>query len=111
MSPVTASLLVCFFVIGSLSDIVWRRIPNSLVAVVFVTGVSLSFWTAGWSGAVTAVLLALLGLSLWLPLYVAGRMGAGDIKLFAACSAWLFSIMHVLIAAAATAIAGGVLAL
>jgi prepilin peptidase CpaA len=50
------------------------------------------------------------GFLVWLPFYVLGWIGAGDVKLAAACGAWLG--MHgVLRASAVAAMVGGVLAL
>src|SRR5690606_27782218 len=58
-----------------------------------------------------AVLFSLVGLVIWLPFYALGMLGAGDVKLFAASSVWLVSLTHVFVAAAASAIIGGVLAI
>jgi prepilin peptidase CpaA len=50
-----------------------------------------------------------LGLALWLPFYALGWLGAGDVKLFAAASAWLGPLRS-LEGAIAAAVAGGALA-
>jgi prepilin peptidase CpaA len=79
---------------ASLWDIRTRRIPNAItlggaaVALVFhvctAGSVAAAPGAAGWSLAGWAV-----GLSLFLPLFLLGGMGAGDVKLLAAFGAWL----------------------
>jgi prepilin peptidase CpaA len=75
---------------ASVSDLRTRRIPNRLVLLLAVSG--LVFSTALdpllpglWNGLRGLA----VGLALWLPLYLLGWLGAGDVKLFAAAGAWL----------------------
>jgi len=103
-----AALLVC----ACVSDVQRRRIPNSVVALLAVTGVA---YTAASSVTVGHALLIslgglLLGLSLWAPLYIVRWLGAGDVKLFAAAGAWL-GPARTLEGAFIGAFAGGVLAI
>lgn len=102
-----ATLLAC----ACVSDIQRRRIPNSVAALLAVTGVA---YSAAASATVGHALLAsvgglMLGLALWLPLYMVRWMGAGDVKLFAAAGAWL-GPTRTLEGALIGALAGGVLA-
>jgi len=53
---------------------------------------------------------AVVGLILFLPLYLGGGMGAGDVKLMAGVGSF-FNPMNALLAACLTLIAGGVLAI
>lgn len=75
---------------ASVSDLRTRRIPNWLVLLLAVSGLLFStvvdpLLPGMWNG-----LRGLgLGLALWLPLYLLGWLGAGDVKLFAAAGAWL----------------------
>lgn len=93
------------------SDALTRRIPNALVAVIALSGFAFSVATSGLAvgGARAGAGLA-VGLGIWLPLYLLRMLGAGDVKLFAAASAWLGAggALH---AAFLTAIFGGLLSL
>ena len=96
-------------VVACFSDLRTRRIPNTLTfgasAVAFafflatngVAGLGLSL--AGWG----------VGLALFVPFFLLGGMGAGDVKLLAAFGAWL-GPWRIMWAAAFGGIAGGVLA-
>lgn len=95
--------------IAAAIDVRTGRIPNALVMVTALSGVT--FAASGWGGGSIASSIAglLLGGALMLPAHVMGAMGAGDVKLVAALGAvigpraialtWLY-----------TAIAGGLLA-
>ncbi len=118
--PVLAwrALLTILLLTACVTDVRARRIPNALVLAVVgaaLVRASLITWTpasdAGLaSGPGDAALGALAGLALWLPLYVAGAFGAGDVKLFAAAAAWL-GPAAVPSATLYAALAGGVLGL
>src|SRR4051812_33482293 len=77
-------------VIACITDVRWRRIPNALVLVLALTGfafsVALEPW---WPGLLRAGSGLTLGFAIWILFHVAGGMGAGDVKLFAAAAAWL----------------------
>lgn len=105
--PVLAILLGC----AGVCDVMWRRVPNALVLVLLALGTAIASLSSGLAGATNSLLMVTLGLVMWLPFYAFRMMGAGDVKLFAAASAWLTSASSVLFAAAATAIAGGILAI
>lgn len=102
------------------TDLRARRIPNALVLVVFaaallraalITLVAPVGTMPGFAvGPSAAIVGALCGLALWLPLYVVGAFGAGDVKLFAAAAAWL-GPSAVPGATLYAALAGGVLGL
>lgn len=76
--------------VAAVGDLRARRIPNKLVAILAVCGIAFSvarspvlwgLWQAG--GGLFA------GLACWLPFYMLGWLGAGDVKLYAAAGAWL----------------------
>jgi prepilin peptidase CpaA len=98
-------------VVACLTDVRWRRIPNVLVLALALTGfafsVALEPW---WPGLLRAVGGLALGFAIWIPFHVAGGMGAGDVKLFAAAAAWL-GPSGAWRAALVAALAGGVLSL
>ncbi len=70
-------------------DLRCRRIPNAVTL-----GSAAAGWcvhTAGWGPAGAALSTAgwALGLALFLPWFLMGAMGGGDVKLLAAFGAWL----------------------
>ena len=75
---------------AAIGDLRTRRIPNKLVAVLALSGIAFSVARApvipGLSQAGGGLLA---GLACWLPFYVLGWLGAGDVKLYAAAGAWL----------------------
>jgi prepilin peptidase CpaA len=95
---------------GCWTDLSTRRIPNvltfgaALAALVYYTAVDglvgLGWSAGGW----------VLGLAIWLPMFLLRGLGGGDIKLLAALGAWLGPVLAIWLALYA-ALAGGVLAL
>jgi prepilin peptidase CpaA len=102
-----ATLLLC----ACVSDAQRRRIPNSVAALLATTGIAYSTASSTTPGHALVVSLGglLLGLALWIPLYLVRWLGAGDVKLFAAAGAWL-GPERTLEGALIGALAGGVLA-
>ncbi len=103
MAPLLALLTVA--VITDTHD---RLIPNLLVVIGLVIGIAGHTWLSGVAGFVTATIGACVGLLCLLPFYISGGMGAGDVKLMAVCGAFLGPV-HVVVAAVATLLVGGVL--
>ena len=107
----TGTLIVCL-VLAACMDYRTHRIPNWLVGWGSLLGVVLSWLyppfhqTSAWWPIQGLV----LGLGLFLPFYLLGVMGAGDVKLMAMVGAFI-GPSHVLWAALYTLVAGGVLAL
>jgi len=72
------------------SDLRTRRIPNELVVALAVLGIAYSAGTGPFpSGLIGGMGGVATGLLLWLPFWLLGWLGAGDVKLFAGASAWL----------------------
>ncbi len=67
----------------------YRRIPNWLTVSGLVAGVAVNTVLTGWMGLKAALLGALLGLGLLLPLVLLRGLGAGDWKLAGALGASL----------------------
>lgn len=105
------TLFVAFLVTACVSDLRVRRIPNRLVLWFAVLGLLYSVATHPWRvGAMRAGEGLALGLALWFPFYLMHWIGAGDVKLFAAASAWLGAALA-LRAAVLAALIGGAFSL
>lgn len=95
---------------AAVGDVIWRRIPNWLVAAVIVCGFVYALAFMPWNVALgSSVPGFLTGLGLWLPFYVLGWVGAGDVKLFAAAGVWM-GPLRTIEGAGIAALAGGLLA-
>jgi prepilin peptidase CpaA len=93
------------------SDLRSRRIPNGIVAALFLGGIAYAILTMTPLAALERALGgSAVGLALWLPFWFARVLGAGDVKLAAAAGAWL-GIAGVVEASLLGAAVGGVLAL
>lgn len=103
-----AASLLCAS-IGAGYDIKSRRVPNRLTGPAFLAGLLLHFGLDGWAGLGSATAAGLIAGSVFLIFYLAGGMGAGDVKLIAAVAA-LAGLPRVTPLLILTALAGGVLA-
>lgn len=90
------------------NDVLFRRIPNTLVVAGLVTGFVTQALTSGPSGLAFAAVGAVVGFACLLPMYLSGGMGAGDVKLMAMCGAFLGPV-HVVVAAVASLFIGGLI--
>lgn len=86
-----------------------RRIPNGLTLAAACLAIGFHLAIGGGTGALRSVAGFAVGFGLFLPLFVLGGMGAGDLKLIAAIGAWLgpagaaWAVLY-------SAVAGGVMA-
>lgn len=83
-SPLTAALALALAASAGIIDTSTRRIPNWLTAPAAVIGLGVNFMIAGPHGALGSLAGGLLMLAIFLPVYVAGGFGAGDVKALAA---------------------------
>lgn len=111
------SLLLATGVLGALlaaaaaTDIRERRVPNLLNLTVLLGGVAASTLLPSSRVTPLEALTGIgIGLGVWLPMYLARLVGAGDVKLMAASGAWLGGA-GILWASLWVALAGGVLGL
>ena len=87
---IAVGTLASLLLIVSVSDVRTRRIPNVLVVCLAIAGVAFSLAAdPSLRGAGRALAGMALGFALWFPLYAFRALGAGDVKFFAAASAWL----------------------
>jgi prepilin peptidase CpaA len=105
----TGGALLCAG-IGSVHDVRERRIPNFITGPGILAGLMLHLAAGGWSSLGYAAIAGLLGGGIFLIFYLAGGMGAGDVKLMAAvgCIAGLPPLELVLVG---TVVSGGIFAL
>jgi prepilin peptidase CpaA len=98
-------------VVGIVLDVRLRRIPNSLTLAILAAGLIFSGAVDPvWSGVKSSLAGAAVGFGVWIAFYAIGVMGAGDVKFFAALSAWIGPSLS-LRAAIVAALIGGVLAI
>lgn len=97
-------------IVGSVFDVKSRRVPNFITGPALLFGLLLHLTRDGWQQLLTAALAGLICGGIFLVFYLAGGMGAGDVKLITAvgCIAGLPNIGYVLIL---TALCGGVMAI
>src|SRR5947199_6666746 len=108
-----AAMMLGLIVLVSLaawSDLRTRRIPNSITVTGAAAGVFLHVFYYGASGALQSVAGAAFGLAIFLVFYIAGGMGAGDVKLFGAVGAFA-GPRGMIIVFVVTALLGGIAAL
>lgn len=107
--------MLIFFVLAvvvvpaAVVDLRSRRIPNLLSLAGILLGMALNVYLSGFEGVLTASAGMLLAFAIGFPLWLAGWLGAGDVKLVAAVGA-IVGLALVLPVLAGIAIAGGVLA-
>jgi prepilin peptidase CpaA len=109
LSSGTVCLLI-FVAAAAIVDLRTRRIPNLLTLSAATVGVVLNVSRIGGAGAVTSGAGLLIGLAAFLPFYLAGGFGAGDVKAMAAVGAFL-GPKGALLAATCTLLVGGLGAL
>ncbi|HET7224224.1 MAG TPA: A24 family peptidase [Candidatus Eisenbacteria bacterium] len=92
------------------TDLKTRRVPNALTFPALLAGIAAHAVMQGRAGALSAALGMLVAGGLFLPGWLMGWKGAGDVKLMAAVGAWV-GFPQAVIAALVSFIAGGVIAL
>ena len=102
--------IAAVLVFASVTDIRNHRVPNWLTFSGMVVGLASYFLTGGFGGLLFSAEGLILGFALLIPFYMAGGMGAGDVKLLAAVGALLgpFGVMKAFLC---TALVGGAYAI
>jgi prepilin peptidase CpaA len=88
MNTIYASA-VAVALISAAWDLKTRRIPNVLTFGSTIVALGVHLYASGLSGAGWSIAGWLVGVAFFLPFFVLGGMGAGDVKLLAALGAWL----------------------
>ncbi len=96
--------------IGSVFDVKSRRIPNFITFPAFLFGLALHLALGGWRQLLSSLAAGIICGLVFLVFYLAGGMGAGDVKLILAvgCIAGLSHVAYLLVL---TALSGGVMAI
>jgi prepilin peptidase CpaA len=94
---------------GSVTDVRSRRIPNFITFPSFLLGLALHLALGGWKQMLSSLAAGFICGFVFLIFYIAGGMGAGDVKLMMAvgCIAGLSHVPYLLVL---TALSGGVMA-
>lgn len=79
------SIIILFssLIAASLTDIAWRKVPNTITFPLVAFGLLYHFYVSGWSGLIFSTTGILAGAGLLVMFYLMGGMGAGDVKLMA----------------------------
>jgi prepilin peptidase CpaA len=88
-NSIAAVALCIFMVIAVTTDIREHRIPNLLVVAVLLLGLIVQINTGSATGIVSWAGGLAVGMAIFLPFYIGGGMGAGDVKLMAATTGFL----------------------
>lgn len=104
--PATAAACA---LVGSVFDVKSRRIPNFVTIPAFLFGLAMHLALGGWRQLLSSLAAGVICGLVFLVFYLAGGMGAGDVKLIMAvgCIAGLPHVGYLLIL---TALSGGVMA-
>jgi prepilin peptidase CpaA len=101
------SILVIVLIMASIVDVKQHKIPNVICAFTALYGVAAHFYAG--LGVLLPIEGMVLGLIIFLPFYIAGGMGAGDVKLMSAIGAILG--LKVALAAGLTLVTGSFMSL
>lgn len=96
-------------VAGSVFDVKSRRIPNFITFPSMLLGLAMHLAIGGWHQLLSSLAAGLICGVAFLVFYIAGGMGAGDVKLMAAVG-FIAGLPHVAYLLVLTALAGGVMA-
>lgn len=103
-------VLLATLLVAVVTDLRCHKIPNWLTLGLFVSGLSLQLYFLGTDGLQSGLAGAGMGLVVFLPFYILGGMGAGDVKMMAAVGT-LLGYKAVALAAAFSLLLAGVYAL
>jgi prepilin peptidase CpaA len=82
-------ILYTFLILACLFDLKTFKIPNLLVLIFMLTGITFAIIQHGWHGLFSSLLALLIIFGIFLPIWIFKIMGAGDIKLLMGISTFL----------------------
>lgn len=103
-------VLLFLLIVSTIFDILYRKIPNKLTVTAMITGLFYWFITKRFHGLTFSITGLAVGFLIFLLPYIAGGIGAGDVKLMMSIGAlvgWKLTVVSALF----TAIAGGLIAI
>lgn len=106
---IPVAIVIAVALTACATDLTLRRIPNVLTFGAALAALVYGAIDSGTSGLIAAMAGWCAGALIFMPFFLLGGMGAGDVKLLAAIGAWI-GIPEVLWAAIYTSIAGGAVA-
>ena len=83
--------LCIFLLIACYHDYRYRKIPNVLLIVMLIVGVLKSLWNPENENLVSCLTVIIMVVAFLYPFFRVGALGAGDVKLFGICAAYLSS--------------------
>ena len=110
ISPILILILVAGLVTASITDVLRHRIPNWLTGALAIVGLAAATVDGSLGGFGTALGGLLAGGLILMPFYMAGAMGAGDVKLLGAAGTFLGPKVA-LLAGGLTLVTGAILAI
>ncbi|HXR92683.1 MAG TPA: prepilin peptidase [Steroidobacteraceae bacterium] len=110
MHSILIIALLIYVTIVAVADTFTRRIPNALTVPAAAVAVTLTIVSHGMAGAIASGAGLLIGLAFFLPFYLLGGFGAGDVKALAAVGAFV-GPQGALLAGICTLLVGAVAAL
>lgn len=84
-----AMVFVALLMAAAVMDVRVRRVPNALCMVLLAVGLGVGALGTGQVSVLNALAGVATGLAIWLPFWLLGMLGAGDVKFFAAACAWI----------------------
>lgn len=84
VDPLLISILIPALFLGSILDLKRNRLPNALTVCTALLGLCGRGWLEGWPGMLDAAAGFALAAVMFVPLWIARWMGAGDVKMLMA---------------------------
>lgn len=86
----SSMLFISALLAGVAFDVRARRVPNWLVVLLLVFGVMAAAGRVSFAQSLSDALWGCVaGLAIWIPFWLLGLLGAGDVKFFAASALWI----------------------
>jgi prepilin peptidase CpaA len=105
-APIAWGVVLVACVIGCVTDLRARRLPNAMTLPLWITGLVFAATTGGFPGLAGALAASVLLALPYIILFVIAGGGAGDAKMMAGIGAWL-GLTHGLYALVVIALVGG----
>ncbi|GAA0849875.1 prepilin peptidase [Marinobacter szutsaonensis] len=104
------AILISGLILATVIDCSESRIPNWLIVMLLVAGGAVHIFVGHIDGVLQASAGLVVGIACFLPFYIFGAMGAGDVKLLGTVG-FLIGPYHVAVAALMTLMVGGLIAI